>query len=62
MQQDQSFAIANTNAYALYRVLFPTVANAATANSMQIAEVELLRYPEVGSTNDTNVRRERGIV
>ena len=32
----------NTAAYTSYRVTFPTVVNAATANSMQIAEVELL--------------------
>jgi hypothetical protein len=35
---------ANDAAYTTYKVLFPTVANAATANSMQIADVELLGY------------------
>lgn len=35
---------ANDIAYTSYKVLFPTVANAATANSMQIADVELLGY------------------
>jgi hypothetical protein len=35
----QSFT--NTTSYAAYRVLFPTVKNAATANSMQISEVGL---------------------
>jgi hypothetical protein len=29
-------------AYAHYQVLFPTVRDAASANSMQIAEIELL--------------------
>src|SRR6185436_7433411 len=33
-------------------VLFPTVSNAATANSMQIAEVELLHYGELTSPSD----------
>src|SRR6185503_19318743 len=36
----------------LYRVLFPTVSNALAANSMQIAEVELLPDQEITSTND----------
>jgi hypothetical protein len=34
----------NDVAYAHYQVLFPTVRDAASANSMQIAEVELLGY------------------
>lgn len=34
----------NGTAYTQYRVTFPTVNNATTANSMQIAEVELLGY------------------
>src|SRR6185295_5043172 len=33
---------ANGNAYAAYRLTFPTLKNAGTANSMQISEVELL--------------------
>ena len=37
-------AFTNTKAYLYYRLLFPTVRNAATANSMQISEVELLGY------------------
>jgi hypothetical protein len=32
----------NTTAYTSYRVVFPTLKDAATANSMQIAEVDLL--------------------
>ena len=32
----------NTTAYTSYKVIFPTLRNANTANSMQIAEVELL--------------------
>lgn len=38
----QALNFENTNAYYFYRVLFPTVANSTAANSMQIAEVELL--------------------
>ncbi len=34
----------NTTPYAIYRVTFPTVADPATANAMQVAEVELLGY------------------
>jgi hypothetical protein len=48
----QSFTVSNTNVFNLYRVLFPTVSNAAAANSMQIAEVELLYNQEITSTND----------
>jgi hypothetical protein len=33
---------ANTTAYKFYKVMFPVVRNPATANSMQIAEVELI--------------------
>jgi hypothetical protein len=60
----QAFTFANTNAYKAYRVIFPTVANPAIANSMQIAEVELLGFvepqditvpgdPVVGTSNNT---------
>ncbi len=39
----------NTVAYAYYQVMFPTVRDAAGANSMQIAEVELLgKAPVIG--------------
>lgn len=48
----QSFAFANTNSYLAYQIIFPTVQNPGTANSMQIAEVELLPYGEITSTND----------
>lgn len=34
----------NPAAYAQYRLIFPTVRNAATANSVQISEVEFLGY------------------
>ena len=40
MQQQLFFN--NTTAYAAYRLIFPMVANAVTANSMQIGEVQLL--------------------
>jgi len=48
----QSVAFPNTNVFNVYRLLFPTVSNAVAANSMQIAEVELLYWPEITSTND----------
>jgi len=48
----QSFNFENETAFSAYRVTFPTVANPAAADSMQIAEVELLPYGEITSTND----------
>ena len=48
----QSFNFANTNDYNVYRLQFPTVVNSILANSMQIAEVELLPYGEITSSND----------
>jgi len=39
-------------AYPHYRVRFPTVRNAPAANSMQLAEMELLRWQEITSPND----------
>jgi hypothetical protein len=36
---------ANTTAYAYYQIMFPAVRDAASANSMQIAEVELIGLP-----------------
>ena len=48
----QSFAVAATNDYTAYRLTFPTVVNPATANSMQMAEVELLPATELTSSND----------
>ena len=38
----QTISFLNDTSYLSYRLIFPTVANAATANSMQISEVELL--------------------
>ncbi|MDB6035172.1 MAG: hypothetical protein JWM16_5510, partial [Verrucomicrobiales bacterium] len=40
--QVRSIDFPNTKAYTSYRLIFPTLANAAAANSMQITEVELL--------------------
>jgi hypothetical protein len=37
-----TIAVANENTYTGYRIRFPTLRNAAAANSMQIAEVEFL--------------------
>jgi len=48
----QSIPLPGTNEFNVYRVSFPTVSNAAAANSMQIAEAELLHYPEITSPND----------
>jgi len=41
----QEVAFANLTPYAAYRVTFPTLKDAAAANSMQIAEVELVGVP-----------------
>ena len=41
-QNLQELAFDNTAHYSVYRVTFPTLKNAGAANSMQIAEVELL--------------------
>jgi hypothetical protein len=41
-QANETVSFANSAAYTSYRVTFPTLRNAGTANSMQIAEVELL--------------------
>lgn len=48
----QSFPLPGTNQFSVYRLLFPTVSNAPAANSMQIAEVELLYFGEITSPND----------
>ncbi len=42
----QEVRFANTKAYVAYRLIFPTLKNAEAANSMQIAEVELLGIPK----------------
>jgi hypothetical protein len=39
--QEQDFFFSNTNSYSNYMVDFPTIANAATANSMQVADIQL---------------------
>jgi hypothetical protein len=48
----QSFRFANYLAYPVYRVTFGDVQDPAGANSMQIAEVELLPYGDITTTND----------
>lgn len=40
----QTYFFDNTAAYTTYRVIFPTVADGAAANSMQVSEVELLGF------------------
>lgn len=42
----QEVMFANTQAFNHYQITFPTLKDAANANSMQIAEVELLVVPE----------------
>ena len=48
----QSISFPNSDSYAHYRVIFPTLKDAAAANSMQIAEVELVAdvVPEPASS------------
>jgi hypothetical protein len=53
--QIQQFAFANSTSYLQYRVLFPTVQNAGAANSMQIAEVQLLRALDLTLPGDAIV-------
>ncbi len=48
----QSFALPGSNQFSVYRLVFPTVLNAPAANSMQIAEVELLYFGEITAPND----------
>ena len=46
-----SASFANTTSYLNYRVTFPTI-RAASANSMQVAEVQLLTAPDISSPAD----------
>ncbi|HEY4416382.1 MAG TPA: sialidase family protein [Verrucomicrobiae bacterium] len=48
----QSFPFANTNTYAAYKIIFPTVVDPTKANSLQIGQVEFLPYSDITSTND----------
>jgi hypothetical protein len=41
MVQGEAVSFANTTSYASYRIVFPTVKDAAAANSMQIAGIQL---------------------
>ena len=49
----ETFAFSNTKSYTSYRVLFPTVVDAARANSMQIAEVALIGTASGAGGGDT---------
>ncbi len=51
---NQTVAFPNTTAYTAYRLTFPTLRNAGTANSMQIAEVELLGLTDDQVVADAN--------
>ena len=42
---NQTLSFTNDDGYLAYRVTFPTLRDAATANSMQIGEVDLLGIP-----------------
>ncbi len=50
-QYTRSFPIANSTSYSYYRVVFPTVCTPGTANSMQVAEVQLYQADGVGNTS-----------
>lgn len=49
----QSVDVLNETIYSVFRVTFPNVADAGTANAMQVAEVEFMPYGDITSTNDT---------
>ena len=51
--QRHVYMFPNTQAYTAYRVIFPTVADAVAANSMQVAEVELLGNSAAATTKPT---------
>ena len=50
VQQEVLFEY-NTDSFAHYQLIFPTLKNAQAANSMQIAEVEFLAVPEPASAS-----------
>ncbi len=52
----------NSTSYWHYQVMFPTVRNPSGANSMQIAEVELLGGPEGGWPPEVNAGDDRVII
>jgi hypothetical protein len=52
--QKQTITFANDVPFSRYRLVFPTVANSAAANSMQITEVELLGILSVNLPGDYN--------
>jgi len=49
----------NTAAYDHYQVMFPTIRAAASANSMQIAEIEILEAPANGWAPEVSVGVDR---
>jgi len=48
-----SASFANSATYAVYRVTFPTIRNSGSANSMQVAEVQLATAIDVTTSADT---------
>jgi hypothetical protein len=56
--QERRVTFANSASYSVYSLIFPTVANAGAANSMQIAEVGFLQdVPEVNSHGIADILR-----
>ncbi len=49
----------NTTAYNHYQVMFPAIRNPGSANSMQIAEVEILEAPENGWVSEVRAGNDR---
>jgi hypothetical protein len=54
-QANQEVNFSNSTAYSTYRITFDNVRNNATANSMQIGEIELLAGTGGSSTNGTRL-------
>jgi hypothetical protein len=51
---ESTYTISNINAYVYYNIVFPTVKNAAAANSMQIAEITFI-YDENNPTTSVDL-------
>ena len=55
-----TISFANSDTYSSYLVFFPTVKNAAAANSMQVAEVQILGVPDLDQTLSLEVNQTNG--
>ncbi len=49
LAESEIAVLGNSTPYTSYRIVFPTVKDAGTANSFQVAEIRLLDVPEPGS-------------